>query len=245
MISPDAEEHLFHSYVAKHEFDFMGKRLAEWSNLNLLDMIPKVTGAITLRPAHFDKVERYLYYTPGVSYSQGFLDFVSTAWFSSPDNPVEWTARTNFLPVMTAGQRPVFMDDEKSMAAMTTNSFEPCAVVYLPESERALVTVSNQTTCALHNVLFKQNRVEADVDAAEPSLVVLSQTFYHLWHAEVDGQSVPLLRANVAFQALQVPAGTHHVKLIYRDRNFAIGAVISLLSLLICGVIWFRKPSRF
>ena len=83
------------------------------------------------------------------------------------------------------------------------------------------------------------------MDAAEPSLVVLSQTFYHLWHAEVDGQPVPLLRANVAFQALQVPAGTHHVKLIYRDRNFAIGAVISLLSILICGVIWFRKPSRF
>ena len=75
MISPDAEEHLFHSYVAKHEFDFMGKRLAEWSNLNLLDMIPKVTGAITLRPAHFDKVERYLYYMPGVSYSQVFFGF--------------------------------------------------------------------------------------------------------------------------------------------------------------------------
>jgi hypothetical protein len=78
MISPDAEEHLFHSYVAKHEFDFMGKRLAEWSNLNLLDMIPKVTGAITLRPAHFDKVERYLYYMPGVSYSQVFF------WISFP-----------------------------------------------------------------------------------------------------------------------------------------------------------------
>jgi uncharacterized membrane protein YfhO len=136
------------------------------------------------------------------------------------------------------------MDDEKSMAAMTTNSFEPCAVVYLPESERALVTVSNQTTCALHNVLFKQNRFEADVDAAEPSLVVLSQTFYHLWHAEVDGQPVPLLRANVAFQALQVPAGKHHVKLIYRDRDFAIGAVISLLSILVRGGLWFRKPSR-
>jgi uncharacterized membrane protein YfhO len=81
------------------------------------------------------------------------------------------------------------------------------------------------------------------VDAAA-SLVVLSQTFYHLWHAEVDGQPVPLLRANVAFQALQVPAGTHHVKLIYRDPNFEIGAIISLLSLAVCRLIWIKAKPR-
>ena len=240
MISPDAEERLLHNSVPTYEDDFMGKRLAEWSNLNLLDMVPKVTGALTLRPGNFGKVERYLYYTPGVNYGQGFLDFVSTVWFSSPDNPVSWTARTNHLPVMTAGQRPVFLDDEKSMVAMTADDFDPRAKVYLPESERVFVTVSNRTTCLLSNIVFKQNSEQADVNAAETSLIVLSQTFYHLWHAEVDGQPVRMLRANVAFQALQVPAGTHHIKLIYRDPYFVTGGVISLLSIVVCGLMWFR-----
>jgi uncharacterized membrane protein YfhO len=80
------------------------------------------------------------------------------------------------------------------------------------------------------------------VQAAEPSLVVLSQSYFHLWRAEVDGRRVPLLRANVAFQAVQVPAGGHHLRLVYRDPNLWTGAAISLVSLLLCAVIWRRQP---
>jgi uncharacterized membrane protein YfhO len=80
------------------------------------------------------------------------------------------------------------------------------------------------------------------VQATAPSLVVLSQTFYHLWQAEVDGQRIPLLRANLAFQAVQIPAGAHQLKLIYRDRNLTIGAGISAFSILICVGIWRRSP---
>jgi hypothetical protein len=238
MISPGAERHLLYSRVPRLDLDFTGKRLAEWYNLNLLDMIPKVTGAITLRPAAFDRVERYLYYTSGTSCNDGFLDFVSVAWFSAPDNPFRWTARTNFLPVITAGQRPVFADDDSALNAITAANFNPRIVVYLPETERPFVTVTNQSVCSLVRVRFAENSVEADATAATPCLVVLSQTFYHLWQAEVDGHPIPLLRANVAFQALQIPAGTHHVKLIYHDRNFVFGGIISLLSLAVCAVIW-------
>jgi uncharacterized membrane protein YfhO len=92
------------------------------------------------------------------------------------------------------------------------------------------------------NTAFSLNKVEANVNAAAPSMVVLSQSYYHLWHASVDGQPVPLLRANLAFQAIKVPAGIHHVKLVYIDSNLKVGAFISLLSLAVCGFIWFRSP---
>ena len=242
MITPDAESQLADMNVESLEQDFIGRRVAEWSNLNLLDMVPKVTGALTLRPAHWDRVEQYLYYTPGSSYSPGFLDFVSTAWISSPVSPLNWVARTNYLPVMTCGQRPVFLSDTNAMLAMTASNFNPGAEVYLPEAERAQITVTNQTTCGLSDVQFGPNRIKAEVDAAEPSMVVLSQTYYHLWQVEVDGQATPLLRANVAFSAFEVPAGKHHVELVYRDTNLKIGAVISLLSIAIGCVVWFRTP---
>ena len=77
---------------------------------------------------------------------------------------------------------------------------------------------------------------------AAPSLVVLSQSCYYLWRALLDEKSVPLLRTNLAFQAVEVPAGKHHIKLIYRDPNLEIGAIISLLSLFACGWIWLRAP---
>ena len=243
MISPDAESQLADMHVESIEGDFVGRRVAEWSNLNLLDMVPKVTGALTLRPGYWDRLEHYIYYTPGSSYSPGFLDFVSAAWISSPDNPVVWVARTNYLPVMTCGQKPVFLSDTNALLAMTASNYNPRAEVYLPETERDEVTVSNQTSCGLSDVQFDLNRINANVDAAETSLVVLSQTYYHLWHVTVDGQETPLLRANVAFTAFQVPAGKHHLELVYRDTKLKIGAVISLLSIAICCVVFVRsKP---
>jgi hypothetical protein len=244
MVSPDAERQMLFSRVADPQLDFLGKRLAEWYNLNLLDSLPKVNGAITLRPAHYDILESYLYYTAGGHCGRGLVDFLSVAWLSSPDNPAQWLARTNFLPVITAGQKPVFESDEKTLQSITAEDFNPRDTVYLPESERATVSVTNQTLCAVTAASFSPNRVEADINAAAPSLVVLSQSYYHLWRALVDEKSVPLLRANLAFQAVEVPAGMHRIKLIYRDPNLEIGAMISLLSLVACGLIWLRAPNR-
>ena len=242
MDSPQAEQQMLFSYVRDPQLDFLGKRLAEWYNLNLLDSLPKVNGAVTLRPACFDLVEQRVYYTPGASYGDGFLDFVAAAWVSDPSNPAKWIARRNYLSVITAGQRPEFKTDSQILDAITEKNFNPRTEVFLPESARMTVTVSNQTRCAVSQVHFGQNQIAAEVNAAEPSLVVLSQTYYHLWRAEVDGARVPLLRANVAFQAVQVPAGKHEIKLIYRDNNLLIGAVISVFSILICAIIWRRQP---
>src|SRR5438067_2992275 len=74
MITPEAEQQFLFCRVPDMQVDFTGKRLAEWYNLNLLDQIPKVTGAFTLRPANFDLLERTLYYAPGTRYGQGLLD---------------------------------------------------------------------------------------------------------------------------------------------------------------------------
>jgi uncharacterized membrane protein YfhO len=76
--------------------------------------------------------------------------------------------------------------------------------------------------------------VDIVAEAAEPSLVVVAQSYYHNWGAEIDGQPAPLLRANVAFQAVQIPAGQHTIHLFYQDRAFMIGAAVSICMLINC-----------
>jgi hypothetical protein len=241
MISPSAEQQLVFSRVPDLAMDLTGRRLAEWYNLNLLDQVPKVNGAIPLHSAWFDRLEQHCYYTSGAQFGPGLLDFLSVGWYSAPENAVQWSARTNYLPVLTAGQAPVFGSDDQALTGITAANFDPRAVVYLPDSARSTVTVSNRTECQVKEVHFGAQRVEADVDATASSLVVLSQSFYHLWQARMDDQPTRLLRANLAFQALEVPAGRHHITLVYRDRNLAIGALISLCSTAACAWIWFRN----
>ena len=57
-------------------------------------------------------------------------------------------------------------------------------------------------------------------------------------------QPIPLLRANHAFQAIEVPAGRHEVRLVYEDRLFYYGARISLLTAALWAALWLRARKR-
>jgi uncharacterized membrane protein YfhO len=81
--------------------------------------------------------------------------------------------------------------------------------------------------------------VEVAADAS--AMVVVAQAFYHPWRAYVDGARVKLWRANHGFQALEVPAGRHEVRLVYEDRVFEGGAVISLATLGALALVLFRR----
>ncbi|MBM3876561.1 MAG: YfhO family protein [Verrucomicrobia bacterium] len=67
-----------------------------------------------------------------------------------------------------------------------------------------------------------------------PALVVLAQTWYHPWRACVNDQPTTLWRANRAYQALEVPAGSSRVRVVYEDRAFRLGVLLSMTGLLIC-----------
>ncbi|HEY5912945.1 MAG TPA: YfhO family protein [Verrucomicrobiae bacterium] len=239
MASPEVDRFLRFSGVRDMALDYTGRRLAQRHSMNLLDSVPKVAGGgMILHPVHFDRLEKHLYSTPNLRVGQGLLDFLSVRWFSSSQNPLLWTARSNYFPVITAGQRPAFASDDQVLRSITADAFDPRAVVYLPEMARSLVRITNSTNCKVLNPRFTAQKIEAEVVTAEPSLIVLSQSFYHLWHASVDGSPTPVLRANLAFQALQVPPGKHRVTLRYIDPYFRIGGVISIIALAGCGLIW-------
>jgi len=74
-------------------------------------------------------------------------------------------------------------------------------------------------------------------------MMVISQAYYHPWHAYVDDRPVHLWPANYAFQALEMPAGRHQVRLVYEDRALHLGIGVSFAALLACGIAWVR-PRR-
>jgi len=88
---------------------------------------------------------------------------------------------------------------------------------------------------------FSANRVSATATAEAPALIVISQNQYPAWKAFVDGHSTPLLRANHAFQAVEMPPGKHDLRLEYRDTMFHLGAAITALSVLICATLFLRS----
>jgi hypothetical protein len=74
-----------------------------------------------------------------------------------------------------------------------------------------------------------ETSVTLDVRARAPGQLVLLDTFYPGWHADVDGRSVPIRPADGAFRAVAVDAGRHHVRFYYRPASVLAGGVISIV----------------
>jgi hypothetical protein len=71
-----------------------------------------------------------------------------------------------------------------------------------------------------------------------PGYLVLSDSYAPGWEATLDGRPAPILRANVVFRAVAVPAGAHVVRFQYRPPLFSLGVLISTLAALaILGLI--------
>jgi len=76
-------------------------------------------------------------------------------------------------------------------------------------------------------------RVAVHVEAEQAGYLLLLDTYYPGWTVKLDGQAVPLLQANSAFRAVQVPAGEHEIIFAYRPVSLLAGAAISGTGLLV------------
>lgn len=81
--------------------------------------------------------------------------------------------------------------------------------------------------------IIQPERVTVQASAPENGIVILADRYIPGWLAYLDGTPAPILRANVLFRGVAVPAGSHVVEFIYRPASFVVGAGLSLATLLL------------
>jgi hypothetical protein len=63
---------------------------------------------------------------------------------------------------------------------------------------------------------YSNNRVRLEISADREGLLVLHDLYYPGWEATVDGVRVPVVKANILFRGVEVPAGSHIVEFTFR-----------------------------
>jgi len=90
------------------------------------------------------------------------------------------------------------------------------------------------------------NELGMDVTTDRAALVVVADNWFPAWHATVDGQPAPLLRAYHAVRAVPVPPGRHSVRMVYRSGVVAASLPLSVgvLTLLLATLVWTSVAGR-
>jgi hypothetical protein len=236
MTSAGADAELRRFRIAHPEGYFISRRWALVENCNLIEGLPMVHGFYSLRLRSEMEVAAQLLWNTN-SYPAALADFLGVTQINLAGDVFTWVPRPTALPLVTGGQGPTYLPPEIALGKLGSPDFNPRREVLLPPEAQAVITATNGPV-KISGVQWSAHRVSANIQADAPALVVVAQSYYHCWRGYVDGRLVRVWRANHNSQAVEVPAGTHELKLVYEDRRFQIGAAISLAMLAGCLIFW-------
>ena len=239
MISPEAEWQLDHWTPPNPTDDYLASRLGLFCNCNLLDAIPKVDGFFSLYPRFSAAIVEALYRTPRNAFPN-LQRFLGVSAFTTKGKMATWETLPPTPPWLTAGQKPLIVAPGESLHGLLQSSFSPETTVLIDSDNPHRVIATNAAKIALDDVRWTTHSCAGTARAETPGWVVVAQSWHPGWHLRLDNSPADLFRANHAFQAFQVPAGTTHFALTYREPSFATGATISLIGWLFALGIWIR-----
>lgn len=116
-----------------------------------------------------------------------------------------------------------FADFDAMKASGQWPQVDPDQAVLLDQEPTGTVKEGARTVrAAVSLVRYETTEVEIAVNAQAPGFVVLNDIWHPWWRAEVNGAETEILKANVLFRAVEVPAGKSKVVFSFRPLAGAI-----------------------
>ena len=89
------------------------------------------------------------------------------------------------------------------------------------------------------------NRIHLAVQSSQSAILVLNDTWAPGWTATVNGEAAQVLRANYAYRAVFVPAGTSRVVFTYHPWPLIVGLVLTFTSLILMVIYMLVRAWTF
>jgi hypothetical protein len=155
-------------------------------------------------PAHFPRLkDAQLLYGAEHMYIYRLQDAAPRAYLATAVKPLD-TAEA-----MEAEEFPDF--DRTNEVLLDPSEIESLKTTY-PDAVDADATDRRDVKIEAYH----RNSIEIAIDSESDGVLVLHDLYYPGWTVSIDGESAKLLRANILFRGVEVPAGKHHVVFAFR-----------------------------
>jgi len=130
----------------------------------------------------------------------------------------DWQS-ANFEQMAKDGRWPLSFDPRRTVL-LRSKQQNIAAAHFRPVSLREATTTLDT---------YRNTEVQVTVDAPRPGFLVLNDVWHPWWFGTVDGKPADILRANVLFRAIQVPAGRHVVRFEFKPIEGAVKQIVAKL----------------
>lgn len=119
--------------------------------------------------------------------------------------------------------------DEEMAAISDIDPLETAIIHKEFEADLYNYSISKPSNSSIALTSFDPNRLEYESNNSADGLGVFSEVYYTVgWKAFIDGNEVPIYRANYILRALKIPAGKHKIEMVFAPSSYAVGENISL-----------------
>jgi hypothetical protein len=122
----------------------------------------------------------------------------------------------------------VVKSDAEAVPYMLSAAFDPEREVVLAEAS-PIALDGDPVQGSVSWLERTPNTLRLSVTSDRPALLTIADNWFPAWHATVDGEEAPVLRAYHTLRAVPVPAGEHTVEMTYRSSLVTRSLWVSLV----------------
>lgn len=140
----------------------------------------------------------------------------------------------------------VALDDAQALGWLADPAFDVRRTVILSRDPALDLPAESPAEWRAAVTQYAPERILIDVETPANGVLVISEMAYPGWQARVDGEPAEIWRADAGLRALPLQAGEHLVELTYEPLTFRLGAITSLVSLVVValGIIGGHRPAE-
>jgi Bacterial membrane protein YfhO len=131
--------------------------------------------------------------------------------------------------------------------AMASRDFVPNVIAFASESDPdAVGTYPGSPASTVRWIRDDPDHLELDVVAPARAFVVVADTFFPGWTAELDGAPLPIHRVNQVLRGVAVPAGHHRIRMTYVPEGWIAGVFLTraAMALWLILALWLLVTSK-
>lgn len=110
---------------------------------------------------------------------------------------------------------------------LKAGDFNPRKLTFLEKNIKTPIDTPT-VDCKVKITNYQNQFIRMEANATGNNLLLVSEMYYPMWHAYIDGVETETYKANYAFRAIVVPKGKHIIEFNYIDKAFGAGRWVSL-----------------